>query len=91
MDAWALNPEYMPLTARARICRDTAICDQMIWDAVEIIADAGGGSFARRGHVLNRIWADIKVATMHPFVSRMSNFELYGRHVCGVTPLLMPV
>ena len=91
MDAWAARREYMPVLERAAICRDTAAADQLVWEAVEIIANAGGGTFARRGYVLNRIWSDIKVATMHPFVSVMSNFEMYGRMVCGVNPPLMPV
>ena len=91
MDAWAARGEYMPVLDRAAICRDTAAADQLVWEAVEIVADASGGTFARRGYVLNRIWSDIKVATMHPFVSQMSNFEMYGRMVCGVNPPLMPV
>ena len=91
MDAWAAKGEYMPVLDRAAICRDTAATDQLIWEAAEIISNAAGGTFARRGFVLNRVWGDIKVATQHPFVSLMSNFEMYGRHVCGVYPSLMPV
>lgn len=91
MDAWAARGEYMPVLDRAAICRDTAAADQLVWETAEIIADASGGTFARRGYVLSRIWSDIKVATMHPFVSKMSNFEMYGRMVCGVNPPLMPV
>jgi 3-hydroxy-9,10-secoandrosta-1,3,5(10)-triene-9,17-dione monooxygenase len=91
IDAWAAKGEYMPLNDRVRICRDTAAADRLIWEAVDILASAAGGSFSRSGNVLNRIWADVKVANMHPFVSLMSNFEMYGRLVCGVDPLLMPV
>jgi 3-hydroxy-9,10-secoandrosta-1,3,5(10)-triene-9,17-dione monooxygenase len=91
IDAWAAKGEYMPLNDRARICRDTAGADRLVWEAVDILASAAGGSFSRSGNVLNRIWADVKVANMHPFVSLMSNFEMYGRLVCGVEPLLMPV
>jgi 3-hydroxy-9,10-secoandrosta-1,3,5(10)-triene-9,17-dione monooxygenase len=91
MDAWAEKDVYMPLIDRARICRDTGVADQLVWEAADILATAGGGSFARRGNVANRIWADIKVASMHPFVSRESNYEMYGRLVCGVQPMLMPV
>ena len=91
MDAWAARGEYMPLHDRARICRDTAASDQLVWEAADIIADAGGGSFARRGNTLSRVWGDIKVATQHPFVSLTSNFEMYGRLVAGIDPPLMPV
>ncbi|QRX81746.1 acyl-CoA dehydrogenase family protein [Glaciimonas sp. PAMC28666] len=91
MDAWATKSEYMPILDRASICRDTAASDQLMWEAAEIISQAAGGTFARRGYVLSRVWGDMKVATQHPFVSLMSNFEMYGRHVCGVNPPLMPV
>lgn len=91
MDAWAARGEYMPVHDRARICRDTAYSDQLVWEAADIIADAGGGSFARRGNTLSRVWADIKVATQHPFVSLTSNYEMYGRLVAGIDPPLMPV
>lgn len=91
MDAWAAKSDYMPLDIRARICRDTAFATQLVWEAADIIATAAGGSFSRRGNVLSRLWGDIKVGSQHPFLSLMSNFEMYGRHVCGVTPLLMPV
>lgn len=62
-----------------------------MWEAADILASAGGGSFSRRGNTSNRIWGDIKVAAMHPFVSAASNYEMYGRLVCGVNPPLMPV
>jgi hypothetical protein len=91
MDAWTTAEEYMPLIERARICRDTAVADQLVWEAVDLLGSAGGGSFSRRGNRLSRIWADIKVAGMHPFVSAASNLEMYGRLVCGVEPLLMRV
>jgi 3-hydroxy-9,10-secoandrosta-1,3,5(10)-triene-9,17-dione monooxygenase len=91
MDTWAASGDYMPLEQRASICRDTAFADQLVWEGADILASAGGGSFARRGNTLNRIWGDIKVASMHPFVSRSSNYEMYGRLLSGVEPLLMPV
>ncbi|HEV8021646.1 MAG TPA: acyl-CoA dehydrogenase family protein [Candidatus Lustribacter sp.] len=91
MDAWAARGEYMPLHDRARICRDTAFADQLVWEAADIIADAGGGSFARRGNTLSRVWGDIKVATQHPFVALTSNYEMYGRLMAGIDPPLMPV
>lgn len=91
MDEWALKPDYMPLMERARICRDTAFSDQLVWEAVDMLGTIGGGSFSRRNNVLNRIWGDVKVGGMHPFVAPNSNYELYGRLMCGIEPLLMPV
>lgn len=91
MDTWAENGEYMPLLDRARIVRDTSASNQLVWEAIDLLASASGGSFARRDNALNGIWQDIKVATQHPFVTVTSNFESYGRLICGVEPALMPI
>lgn len=91
IDAWAASDEYMPLVERARLCRDAGAVVQMAWEGAEILVAAAGGSFSRRGNALNRLWQELRVAGMHPFVAPMSNFEMYGRLLCGVEPLLMPV
>lgn len=91
IDEWAALEEYMPEAERARLVRDSSYADQLVWEAVDLIASASGGSFARRTHVLNRVWQDVKVANMHPFITQAVNYEAYGRLLCGVRPLLMPV
>jgi alkylation response protein AidB-like acyl-CoA dehydrogenase len=87
LDEGAAKPEYMPRLQRAAICRDTSIADQLVWEAADIFASAGGGSFSRVGNTANRVWRDIKVAGMHPFVIAATNFENYGRLACGMEPL----
>lgn len=89
MDEWAAAGDYMPQLQRARICRDTAFADRLVWEGVDILASAAGGSLARSGNILNRIWQDVKVGGMHPFVSVPSNFEMYGRMLAKVEPHLM--
>ena len=91
IDEWAARRENMPLQDRARICRDAAFADQLVWQAVDQLSTAVGGGWARNGNVLNRIWQDTKVGSQHPFVSLTSNYEQYGRILSGVEPLLMPV
>lgn len=91
IDEWAGRGEYMPEADRARLVRDSAYADQLVWEAVDLIASAAGGSFARRVNVLNRVWQDVKVANMHPFITQTVNYEAYGRLLCGVRPLLMPI
>ena len=91
MDLWAAKHENMPLIDRARITRDSAYSDRLVWEAVDALATAGGGSFSRRGNILNRIWGDVKVGSMHPFVSVVMNFENYGRVAGGVDGLIMPI
>lgn len=78
----------MPALDRSRICRDCAVAVQLVWEAVEILADASGGSFGQRGNVLNRIWQDVKVPSMHPFLTPMTHYENHGRALAGVEPPL---
>ncbi|MDF2114154.1 acyl-CoA dehydrogenase family protein [Roseiarcaceae bacterium H3SJ34-1] len=91
MDDWAASEDYMPQLLRARLCRDSAFANSLVWEAVDLLATASGGSFAWLSNVANRIWQDVKVGTMHPFVSVPSNFEMYGRMVAGIKPPLMLV
>jgi alkylation response protein AidB-like acyl-CoA dehydrogenase len=91
IDEWAERGEYMPEADRGRLVRDSSYADQLVWEMVDAIARAAGGSFSRRTNVLNRVWQDVKVANMHPFITQSVNYEAYGRMLCGVRPLLMPV
>ncbi|MBN9083203.1 MAG: hypothetical protein BGP04_03265 [Rhizobiales bacterium 62-17] len=91
IDACAATGEYMKQVQRAALCRDSAFADQLVWQAVDLLADASGGSFSRIGNTVNRIWQDVKVGTAHPFINLASNYELYGRMMAGVEPPLMPV
>lgn len=91
IDAWAATGEYMEQVQRAALCRDSAFADQLVWEAVDLLADASGGSFSRIGNTANRIWQDVKVGAAHPFINLASNYELYGRMMAGVEPPLMPV
>ena len=91
IDEWAARFQYMPLMDRARIVRDCAFANRLVWEAVDWLASATSGSFGRRDNVMNTIWQDVKVGSMHPFVSYFSNLEMYGRLLCGITPPMMPV
>lgn len=74
-----------PLT-RARIRRDTGYASKTIWDAVDILASASGGSLAGARNPFNRVWRDARVANLHGIVCTATNLELYGRMLCGQTP-----
>ena len=88
---WADRGEVMPKIERARITRDTAYADQLVWEAVDTLADSAGGSWAWKANEMNRVWQDTKIASMHPFVNMTSNFESYGRMLAGIEPDLMAV
>ena len=91
IDEWAVKGEMMPYLDRARIRRDTGATVKLIWEAVDILASAGGGSFARRNNVLNRIWQDARIVCMHGMTVPATNTELYGRLLCGMDSFGMRV
>ncbi|HTP78316.1 MAG TPA: acyl-CoA dehydrogenase family protein [Rhizomicrobium sp.] len=86
VDAWAEKGEFMPFAERAKTRLYTGMAGQLLWEGVDLLAGAGGGSFARSGNRLSRIWQDLRVANMHAMANPASNYELYGRILCGLTP-----
>src|SRR5258708_35894107 len=77
-----------PMT-QARIRRDTAFASTLVWQGIDMLAGACGGSFASVAHPLNRIWHDARVASLHASLVPSTVFELYGRMMCGLDPWSM--
>lgn len=69
---------------RARIRRDTGFADRLIWEGVDKLADASGGSFASVRHPLGRYWHDARIASLHATLVPSTVYELYGRMMCGL-------
>lgn len=86
MDASAASGVYMDFLDRARIRRDVGYAEKLIWEAVDLLASASGGSLASVNNPLTRIWQDARIASLHGVVSPNTNFETYGRILCGLTP-----
>jgi 3-hydroxy-9,10-secoandrosta-1,3,5(10)-triene-9,17-dione monooxygenase len=78
--------EYMDILRRARIRRDTGFSSQLIYEAVDLLASASGGSFANALNPINRLWRDARVTNLHGAVCTTTNFELHGRLLCGQSP-----
>ncbi len=76
----------MDIAERARIRRDTGFADRLIWEGVDRLVDAAGGSFAALSNPLNRVWQNARVASLHGTVVATSVYELYGRILCGLDP-----
>lgn len=74
----------MDQMTRARIRRDTGFACRLIWEGIDMLAGACGGSFASVSHPLNRIWRDARVASLHASLVPSTVFELYGRMMCGL-------
>lgn len=82
---------YMDVETRARIRRDVGYASQLIWEGVDLLATASGGSLAAEQNFFNRIWRDARIANLHGVVCTSTNMELYGRIACGQvanTPLV---
>ena len=69
---------------QARIRRDTGFASRLIWEGIDLLAGASGGSFASVANPLNRIWHDARVASLHATMVPSTVFELYGRMMCGL-------
>jgi 3-hydroxy-9,10-secoandrosta-1,3,5(10)-triene-9,17-dione monooxygenase len=69
---------------QARIRRDAGFASRLIWEGIDILAGASGGSFARVSNPLNRIWRDARVAGLHATLVPSTVYELYGRMMCGL-------
>lgn len=86
MDASAESGVYMDFLDRARVRRDVGYAEKLIWEAVDLLASASGGSLASANNPMTRIWQDARIASLHGVVSPNTNFETYGRILCGLTP-----
>jgi 3-hydroxy-9,10-secoandrosta-1,3,5(10)-triene-9,17-dione monooxygenase len=69
-----------------RIWRDAGFACQLIWEAVDKLAAASGGSFATMSNPMNRLWRDIRVASLHGGICTSTTMELFGRIMFGKEP-----
>jgi alkylation response protein AidB-like acyl-CoA dehydrogenase len=54
--------------------------------AVEILAQASGGSSIHREVPITRIQRDVHATSLHAMITPSVNVELYGRSLCGLEP-----
>jgi 3-hydroxy-9,10-secoandrosta-1,3,5(10)-triene-9,17-dione monooxygenase len=86
IEASASAGTRMALKQRVRIRRDAGAANQLIWEAIDLLAGASGGSFAHANNPMNRLWRDARVAGMHGGIIPSSNLELFGRVLCEKEP-----
>jgi len=55
-------------------------------EAVDILATASGGSSIYSGIPIQRIHRDVQSVNLHALMHPNTNFELYGRVLCGLEP-----
>ncbi|EQB04259.1 hypothetical protein L288_14365 [Sphingobium quisquiliarum P25] len=66
------------------IRRDCGMAASMVWEAVDLLASASGGSFIASSHPLNRVWRDVRAGTQHGAINIDTVMEAYGRQLCGL-------
>jgi 3-hydroxy-9,10-secoandrosta-1,3,5(10)-triene-9,17-dione monooxygenase len=86
LDACAARGVRMPVEERIRIRRDAGAASRLLWEAVDLLAGASGGSFAYTENPMSRLWRDVRVAGMHGGINTSTTMELAGRVMCGKGP-----
>jgi alkylation response protein AidB-like acyl-CoA dehydrogenase len=74
------------LEERARARADLGAVCRLSKEAVDILADASGGSSIYTDVPIQRIARDVQAVTMHALMHPDTNAELYGRVLCGLNP-----
>jgi 3-hydroxy-9,10-secoandrosta-1,3,5(10)-triene-9,17-dione monooxygenase len=86
VEAVATRGAPMAQEQRARIWRDAGAANQLLWEAVDLLARMSGSSFARVGNPMNRLWHDVRVAGLHGGLRASTTAEIFGRVIFGKTP-----
>jgi alkylation response protein AidB-like acyl-CoA dehydrogenase len=74
------------LEERAQSRADVGQTVRLAKEAVEIFANASGGSSIYKGIPIQRINRDIQAVNLHALMHPNTNAELYGRVLCGLEP-----
>jgi alkylation response protein AidB-like acyl-CoA dehydrogenase len=82
----SVDASPLSLSMRAELRRNASFANKLNREAIDILANASGASFAFADHPLNRLWRDARVASLHFGINPESGFELYGRVRLGLDP-----
>jgi alkylation response protein AidB-like acyl-CoA dehydrogenase len=86
VDSKAATGQPWTLEERARARAHMGRVCQLGKAAVDTLSAASGGSSIYRDVPIQRIQRDIHAVTMHALMHPDTNFELYGRILCGLEP-----
>ncbi|MFD1832735.1 acyl-CoA dehydrogenase family protein [Streptomyces desertarenae] len=74
------------LEERVRARADMGAVCRLAKEAVDILADASGGSSIYNNVAIQRIARDVQAVNLHALMHPDTNNELYGRVLCGLEP-----
>jgi alkylation response protein AidB-like acyl-CoA dehydrogenase len=86
VDAKGQHGEPWTIEERARTRADIGAICQLSKAAVDILSAASGGSSLYTHVPMQRILRDVHAVSMHGLNVADTNFELYGRILCGLPP-----
>ncbi|NJC11454.1 alkylation response protein AidB-like acyl-CoA dehydrogenase [Micromonospora profundi] len=86
IDAKGRAGEQWTLQERARIRLDLGAACLRAKEAVDVLAGASGGSSIYRDVAIQRVQRDVQALNLHAILHPSTNFELYGRIICGLEP-----
>jgi len=89
LDLKGASGEQWKLDDRVRNRGSLGRATQLAKEAVEVLSIASGGASIHRTVPIQRIQRDVHAFNMHALMHPNTNFELYGRVLCGLEPNTM--
>jgi alkylation response protein AidB-like acyl-CoA dehydrogenase len=86
VDEKGQSGEPWKLEERARSRGDVGAVSKLSKEAVDILAMASGGSSIYSDVPIQRIARDVQTVNLHALMLPATNYELYGRVLCGLEP-----
>ncbi|GAA2678305.1 MULTISPECIES: acyl-CoA dehydrogenase family protein [Actinosynnema] len=86
LHAKSLTGEAWSAEERALARMDAGLVCERAKEAVDLLADASGGSSIYLDKALQRITRDIQALNLHGIMHPSTNAETYGRVLCGLEP-----
>jgi alkylation response protein AidB-like acyl-CoA dehydrogenase len=86
VDGKAASGEPFSLEERALARADMGATVRLSKEAVDILANASGGSSIYQEVAMQRIVRDVQAVSLHALMHPETNAELFGRVMCGLDP-----
>lgn len=86
VDRKAATGEPWTLEERAIARADMGATCRLAKEAVDIYAAASGGSSIYRDVAIHRVASDVQAINLHALMNPTTNYELFGRTLCGLEP-----
>lgn len=86
VDGAAAEGRAWTVAERARSRADIGAICRLARQAVEVLSAASGGSSIYSHVPIQKIARDLHAASMHALITPSTNYELYGRVLCGLEP-----